>query len=111
MPRPILSRTGVPAGVWVSALFIRLPITWRSRGSSPSTMKAVPGATTRSTGRPGDDPRVLHRVGGQREQVHRGLGERPLLVDPGQREQVLDEQAHPRRFRLDPAHEVVEFLG
>ena len=56
-------------------------------------------------------PRVVHRVGGQREHVDRLPGQRPLLVQPGQQQQVLDEQAHPGGFLLHPDHDPVQVTG
>ena len=59
----------------------------------------------------GEQPGIVHRVGGQREQVDRLPGQRPLLIEPGQQQQVLDEQAHPGRFLLHPLHEPVQVVG
>ena len=56
-------------------------------------------------------PGVVHRVGGDREQVDRLLLERALLVEPGEQQQVLDEQAHPGGLVLDPPHHPVQALG
>ena len=53
----------------------------------------------------------MHRVARQREQVDRLPGQRPLLVQPGQQQQVLDEQAHPGRFLFHPLHEPVQVAG
>ena len=39
------------------------------------------------------------------------LVQRPLLVEPGQQQQVLDEQAHPGGFLLDPLHDPVQVVG
>jgi hypothetical protein len=81
--------TGVADGVWVRALATRLPSTWRSRASSPTTTGAV-----------SDD-----------QQIDGLLLERPLLVEPGQQQQVLDEQAHPGGLLLDPTHHAAQVFG
>ena len=39
--------------------------------------------------------RVVHGVAGQRQQIHPIAFERPLHVQPGQQQQVVDEQTHP----------------
>ena len=56
----------------------------------------------------GHHPGVVHRVGGQREQVHRPAVQRALLVQPGQQQQVLDQHAHPGSFLLQPPHDPVQ---
>ena len=58
----------------------------------------------------GEQAGVVHRVGGQREQVYGLPGQRPLLVEPGQQQQVLDEQAHPGRFLLHPVQDPVQVV-
>ena len=99
----------MPAGVWVSALVTRLPTTWRSRASSPSTTSGrrraadvqLDGAVRRD--------RVGRRAPrrGQHRAARPGpAADRPLLVQPGQQQQVLDEQAHPGRLVLDAAQHV-----
>jgi hypothetical protein len=40
------------------------------------------------------DPRVLHGVGGERQQVDRAEVQGPLLIQPGQLQQVLDQEPH-----------------
>ena len=55
-----------------------------------------------------DDPGVLHRVRGQRQQIDRAAFQRPLLVQPGQQQHVLDEHAHPGRLLLHPLHDPVQ---
>jgi hypothetical protein len=55
-----------------------------------------------------DHARVLDRVRGERQQVDGRDVQRTLLVEPGQGQQVLDEQAHPRRLRLEAVHDAVE---
>ena len=37
------------------------------------------------------------------------LPHRPLLVEPGQLQKIIDEYAHPDDLALDPAHRLVEF--
>ena len=49
--------------------------------------------------------------GGELEQVDRLAFERALLVEPGQQQQVLDQQPHPGRLVLDPAHRPVDVGG
>ena len=56
----------------------------------------------------GDRPGVVDGVGGQGEQVHRVPVEGALLVEAGQQEEVLDQQAHAGRLVLDPPHQAVE---
>ena len=75
------------------------------------TRNAAPGWTDRSIGPGrGEQPGVVDRVGGQREQVDRLPGQRALLVKPGQQQQVLDQQAHPGRFLLHPVHDPVQVV-
>jgi hypothetical protein len=56
----------------------------------------------------GDGAGVVDGVGGQGEQVHRVALERSLLVEAGQQQQVLDQQAHPGRLVLDATHQAVQ---
>ena len=56
----------------------------------------------------GDRPGVVDGLGGQGEQVHRLPVERALLVEPGQQQEVLDQQPHPGRLVLDPPHQAVQ---
>ena len=64
----------------------------------------------RARRRPGDRPVGLHGpgvgdgVGGDDGQVDRLALERPALVEAGQQQQVVDEDAHAGRLLLDPAH-------
>jgi hypothetical protein len=53
----------------------------------------------------------VHDVGRDGEQVDRLLGQRPGLVEPGQQQQVLDEQPHPRGLVLDAPQDLRELLG
>ena len=55
-----------------------------------------------------DDARVVHRVSGQREQVDWPRLERSLLIEAGEQQHVLDQDAHPRGLLLDSAHDPVE---
>ena len=111
IPDPIDTSIGDPSGVWVSALLIRFPMTCRSRASSPIDEERGAGLDRQVDGPGrGEQPGVVHRVGGQREQVDRLPGQRPLLVEPGQQQQVLDEQAHPGRFLLYPLHDPVQVV-
>ena len=50
---------------------------------------------------------VVHRVGCQQAQVHWLAIERALLIETGQQQQVLDEQAHAFGLALDAAHHAV----
>ena len=55
--------------------------------------------------------RVVDRVGRQGRHVD-GLAHRVAqLVHPGQRQQVLDEHAHPRGLALDPPHRLPDLVG
>ncbi len=58
-----------------------------------------------------DDPRVVHRVGGDGEHVNRAELQRPLLVEPGEQQQVVDEHAHALGFLLHALDEVVEIAS
>ena len=106
---PTASSTGVPGGVCRTALAIRFATTWRSRSSSPITtaahrtagVEARPAGAGRSGSRPAS---VVHGVAGEHGQVDRVGAHRPLLVEPGQQQQVLDEAAHPGGLVLDAAH-------
>ena len=52
--------------------------------------------------------RVPYGLGRHAEQVDRMPGQRPLLVEPGQQQQVVDEQPHPPDLALDAAHRLVQ---
>ena len=60
-------------------------------------------------GQQGDRTAGLHRaggvhgLGGDAGQVHRPPVQRAVLVQPGQQQQVLDQQPHPGRLLLDAA--------
>lgn len=61
--------------------------------------------------RPGVDGRCgVHDVGRDREQVDRLLAQRAGLVEPGQQQQVLDEQARPGRLVLDAAQHLRQLV-
>ena len=53
----------------------------------------------------------MYRIGGQREQVHPALFEWALRVEPGQQQQILDQQPHPPRFAFDPRHQHLDVAG
>jgi hypothetical protein len=53
----------------------------------------------------------VHRVRAQDGEVDVLEVQRPLLVEPGEREQVLDEQAHPRGLVLDAAQQPRDVAG
>ena len=55
----------------------------------------------------GDHPGVLHRVGGEGEQVNRPALDRPLLVEPRQQQHVLHQHPHPGGLLLHPLHDPV----
>ncbi len=58
-----------------------------------------------------DRLRVVHGVAGQRQQVDAVPLQRPLRVEPGQQQQVLDEQTHPAGLALDAAHQHLDVAG
>jgi len=58
-----------------------------------------------------DRARVVDGVGGHPEQVDGALLERALLVEAGQQQQVLDQQAHPDRLLLDATHQLGGLVG
>ena len=55
-------------------------------------------------------PRVGHRVLGERREVDLAVRRLGDLVEPCERQQVLDEHAHARRLVLDPLHRLVDLL-
>ena len=55
--------------------------------------------------------RVLHGVGGDRRQVDRQAVERPSLVDAGEQQQLVDQDAHALGLLLDAAHGRLEVGG
>ena len=111
MPEAILTRTGV-SGRGVRERVVdqvpdhlpqpRLVAVHQERGAGRDDEVDRPAGC--------DHPGVLHRVGGEREQVDGREVQRALLVEPGQGQQVLDEQAHPGRLRLEAPHDAVEIL-
>ena len=110
LPGSLYSRASPTAsgGVCTSALVIRLPITCRSRASSPYAI-SVSGSSRMSSSIVAvrrDRLGGLHRVHGQHRQLHRRERDRPLPVQPGQQQQVLDQQPHPGRLVLDPADQL-----
>jgi hypothetical protein len=52
--------------------------------------------------------RVADRVRGDRQQVDPAPLEWTLPVEPGQQDQLFDQQSHPGRLVLDPAHGLVQ---
>ena len=58
-----------------------------------------------------DRLRVVHGVGGQRQQVDAMPIQRPLRVQPGQQQQILDQQTHPARLALDARHQHLDVAG
>ena len=58
-----------------------------------------------------DRLRVVHGVAGQRQQVDAAPFQRPLRVEAGQQQEVLDEQAHAPRLALDAAHQHLDVAG
>ena len=104
-------RPGVRPACACRALLTRLPMTCRRRTSSPVTMKADPLRTDSVISPVAvEDAGVVDGVGGEREQVDGPPGQRALLVEPGQQQQVVDEDAHPRRLVLDPPDQPVELV-
>ena len=89
-----------PGGVCTTALCRRLSTIWRRRAASPDTRTAPdttseirwspPAARAASTASCIDAP-----------EVHRELLEGSTLIETGQEEEVVDEQAHPRGLTLD----------
>ena len=93
-----------------SALRRRLASTWRSCPGSPSTTRVIgPVQRDRAIGR--DGARVVDRVAGERHEVDRLADLLADLVQAREREQVLDEHAHPRRLVLDARHRLLDVLG
>ncbi len=54
---------------------------------------------------------VVHRVGGQGQQIHPMLLQRSMRVEPGQQQQVLDEQTHSARLTFDAVHQHLDITG
>ena len=100
---------GVPAGVWTSALRSRLASTWRSWWASPTTTVVGRRARADRRGRARSRARRRRRRAraGEVDLAVRRVGD---LVEPRQRQQVLDEHAHARRLVLDPAHRLLDVL-
>ena len=99
-----------PAGVCTSALPTRLPTTWRSRSSSPSTV--TPSATSAVTTRSGATARAS--AAASTASTPRSTGarvQRPSLVETGEQQQVVDQRRHPHRLLLGAAHRLVELGG
>ncbi len=106
--------TRAVCGVCVSALVTRLPTTCRSRASSPSTTgtSVSDGSRWSSIGRSGCTARASCTASPvDLGQVHRDDDQRALLVEPGQQQQVLDEQPHAGALGLDPLHQPADVLG
>ncbi len=57
------------------------------------------------------DPGIAGRLDRQPGQVHGFALERPSRVEPGQQQQVIYQDGHPGRLRLDPSQGVRHFLG
>ena len=57
-----------------------------------------------------DGAGVVDGVAGDLGEVDGADGERPLLVQPGQQQQVLDEQAHAGALGLDAAHQAPDVV-
>ena len=95
------SSIGVPSGVWTIALRSRLAKTRRSASPSASIATGPVGLSEicplrrRRAG-------VVAGVLEQLAQVERFARRLAHLVDPRQRQQVVDQAAHPRRLGLDP---------
>ena len=101
---------GVPAGVCTSALRMRLASTWRSCPGSPSTTAPPPPSSAIS--RSGATARASSTASAaSAAQVDRLADLLADLVEAREREQVLDEHAHPRRLVLDPRHRLRDVLG
>ena len=83
----------------------RLASTWRSWSASPSTIGARPSArraigAVRARSRGRRRPRRAASGG----EVDRLASSGRRLVEPGERQQVLDQHAHARGLVLDPPH-------
>ena len=52
-----------------------------------------------------DRPGIDDGVGGEAQQVDGLTAQRPVLVQSGEQEHVVDEQAHAFRFGLDPSQD------
>ena len=57
------------------------------------------------------DARVACHVDGEPGQVDGRPLQRAAGVQPGQQQQVIDQDAHPGRLRLDPGERVEHVLG
>ena len=57
-----------------------------------------------------DGERGVDGLGDDRVELDRLPLERPALVEPGEQEQVVDEQAHPLRLAADAAHRAGEVV-
>ena len=55
-----------------------------------------------------NDPCVMYGVGRERKHVDGAPLERPLLVQPGEQQHVLDQPAHPEGFLLHTLHDPVQ---
>ena len=103
-------RRACPRGVCARALASRFPTAWRSRSSSPST--AVSPWIVSSTGHSGCSIRASStRSAATAAEVDRLALQRPALVEPGEQQHVVDQDAHPGRVVLDPPHHDVQVLG
>ena len=99
---------GVPAGVCTSALRSRLASTWRSWSASPVTRAGLGVQRDLAVGR--GDARVVDGVAGERGEVDRAVRRGADLVEPRERQQVLDQHAHARGLVLDPPHRLGDVL-
>ena len=109
LPSRTRTSIGDPSGVWLIALLIRLPITWRSLTSSPSTRSAAPDPTVRLMLRSGATTRASCTASAASVSMSTVLPlQRPLLVQPGEQQHVLDQHAHPGGFLLHPLHDPVQ---
>ena len=110
---PTRTVTSAVSGVCCSALVMRLDSTCRSRGSSPST-SGVPG--------PSNTSMVIVRFGAierasctaslaSANRSTRRWSSGRCVVESGEQQKILDQQTHPARFALDPAHQHLDIAG
>ena len=83
--------------------------TCRSRSRSPATTLGCERDVDRALGL--DRPRGLERLGDDLLERDRLELERPALVEVGEQQQILDEDAHPLGLAADPGHRALEVVG
>ncbi len=95
--------------MWARTFASRLSRTCRSRSGSPTTSTGS-GASSSICAPRIERPRGLDGLAGDLAQLDRLALERPSLVEPGEQQQVVDEQPHPPRLALDAGHRPLEIV-